>query len=65
MRNAHNILYVKHQRKRPLGRPSNRLEDNIKIDIRETDYHCVEQVHLSQDGVQGPVLVTMVISLRV
>jgi hypothetical protein len=35
MRYAHRVL--KPEGKRPLGRPMRRLEDNIKIDLREVD----------------------------
>jgi hypothetical protein len=33
--NAYMILMRKSERKRPLGRPRCRWEDNIKIDLRE------------------------------
>jgi hypothetical protein len=35
MRNAYRILTRKPEEKRPLGRPRRRLEDNIKMDLRE------------------------------
>jgi hypothetical protein len=34
-RNAYKILVGKPERKRPLGRPSRRWVDNIKMDLRE------------------------------
>ena len=34
-RGAYRVLVDKHKGKRPLGRPSLRWEDNIKIDFRE------------------------------
>jgi hypothetical protein len=34
-RGAYRVLIGKHEGKRPLGRPSLRWEDNIKIDFRE------------------------------
>jgi hypothetical protein len=34
-RNAYRILVGKPERKRPLGRPRCRWEDNIRIDLRE------------------------------
>jgi hypothetical protein len=33
MRNAYNILVIKPEGKKPLGRPRRRLEDNIKMDL--------------------------------
>jgi hypothetical protein len=34
MRNAYSILVGKPERKRTLGRPKRRWEDNIRIDLR-------------------------------
>jgi hypothetical protein len=34
LRNLYTILVGKPQRKRPLGRPRRRLEDNIKIHLK-------------------------------
>jgi hypothetical protein len=38
MRNAYNVLVGKIERKRPLGRPRNRWEDNIRMDLMETGW---------------------------
>jgi hypothetical protein len=35
MRNAYSILVGKPERKRSLGRPTSRCEDNIRMDLRE------------------------------
>jgi len=35
IRNAHKILVRKSQGKRPLGRLRHRMDDNVKMDIRE------------------------------
>jgi hypothetical protein len=35
-RKAYRILVGKFEEKRPLGRPRNRWENNIKVDLRET-----------------------------
>jgi hypothetical protein len=37
-RNAYRILVGKSEGKRPLGRPRRRLEDNIKMDLREIEW---------------------------
>jgi hypothetical protein len=34
---VHRVLVEKPKRKRPLGRPRRRLEDNIKMDIQEVE----------------------------
>jgi len=41
MRNAYKILISKLER-RPLGRPRQRWEDNIKMDLKETGYEGVD-----------------------
>jgi hypothetical protein len=38
--------------KRPLGRPRNRLENNIKIDLRDVGYAGVDCIQLGQERVQ-------------
>jgi hypothetical protein len=35
--------------KRPLGRPSRRCVDNIKMDLRETGWVGMDWVHLAWD----------------
>jgi hypothetical protein len=42
LRNAYKILVGKHERKRPLGKPRHRREDNIKIDSQEFGYKDVD-----------------------
>jgi hypothetical protein len=37
-RNEDNILVGKNKGKRPLGRPRRRWKDNIRMDVRETEY---------------------------
>jgi len=42
MRNAHKIFVGKPERKRSLGRPRSRLEDNITMDLREIGWRDVD-----------------------
>jgi hypothetical protein len=49
MRNARNVMVGKPGRKRPVGRPGRRWEDNIRMDRREIDWKCVDWMHLTQD----------------
>jgi hypothetical protein len=35
--------------KRQLGRPRRRWEDNIRMDLRETGWVCVDWIHVVQD----------------
>ena len=39
----------KSEGKRPLGRPRRRLEDNIKMDLREVGGDCGDWMELAQD----------------
>jgi hypothetical protein len=42
MRTAYKILVRSSERKRPLGRPMHRWEDNIGIDLREIQWKLVD-----------------------
>jgi hypothetical protein len=65
MRNAHNILVGKPKGKRPLGRSMHRWEDNIKMDLREVVWKCVDWIHLAQDKDQWRAHLNTVMNLRV
>jgi hypothetical protein len=52
MKNTYKILAGKPERKRPLGRPQRRWEDNIRMDVRETGWKGVDPMHLAQDRAQ-------------
>jgi hypothetical protein len=49
--------------KRPLGRTRSRLEDNIRMDLRETGWESVNCIHLAEDRDQWRVLVHMITNL--
>jgi hypothetical protein len=49
IRNASKILFEKPERKRQLGRPRCKQEDNIKINDWEKIPQCVDWIHLAQD----------------
>jgi hypothetical protein len=42
MRNAYRILGGKFEGKRPLGRSTRRVEDNIRVDLREMTWEYVD-----------------------
>jgi hypothetical protein len=46
-RNAHRILVGKPERKRPLGRPRRRWEDNITINLREIGWGGMDWIYLA------------------
>jgi hypothetical protein len=65
MRNAYSILVRKPKGKRPLGRPRCKWEDNIRMDLREIGWECVDWIHLAQDKDLWRTLVNTVMNLRV
>jgi hypothetical protein len=48
-RTAYRILVGKPERKRPLGRPRHRWEDNIRMDLREIGWGGLDWFDLAQD----------------
>jgi hypothetical protein len=64
-RGVYRILAGRHEGKRPLGRPRRRLEDNIKMDLREIGIDGANWIQLAQDTVQWRNCVNTVMSLRV
>jgi hypothetical protein len=56
MRIAYIILVGKSEGRRPFGRRRRRLKDNIKTDLRETEWEVVDWIHLVPDRYQWPAL---------
>jgi hypothetical protein len=55
----------KSERKRPLGRPRRRWEDNIKMDLQEVGYEDMDWIELAQDTERWRALVNAVMKLGV
>jgi hypothetical protein len=51
--------------KRPLGRPRRRWVDNIKMDLREVGWDCMDWIDLTGDRDQWRALVNTVMNFRV
>jgi hypothetical protein len=58
------LKYARNARKRPLGRPRFRREDNIKIDLKEI-LGGNDWIDLAQDRDQWRALMNTVINFRV
>jgi hypothetical protein len=51
-RGVYRVLVGRPERKRPLGRPRRRWEDNIEMDLRELGLYKANWIQLAQDTVQ-------------
>jgi len=61
-RSVYRVLVEKPERKRPLGRPRRRWDDNIKMDLQEVG--GIDWIELAQDRDRWRTLVIVVIVLR-
>jgi hypothetical protein len=64
-RNVYRVLVGKPEGKRPLGRPSCRWEDGIRMDLGEIGWGSVEWIQLAQDRDRWRGLANTVMNLRV
>jgi hypothetical protein len=64
-RNAYRLLVGKLEGKRPLGRPSRRRVDNIRMNLGEVGWCDVDWIGLAQDRNRWRALVNSVLDLRV
>jgi len=64
-RGVYRVLVGKPERKRPMGRPRLRWEDNIKVDLQEVGGGCGDWMELAQDRDRWRALVGTLMNLRV
>jgi hypothetical protein len=64
-RGVYRVLVGKPERKRPLGRPRRRWEDNIQLDLMEIGINGANWIRLAQHRVQWRASVNTVTNLRV
>jgi hypothetical protein len=59
------VSVIYNEKKRQIGVPRRRWEDNIKMDIQEVGYGGVVWIEIAQDRGSWRALVTSVMNLRV
>jgi hypothetical protein len=64
-RNAYRLLMGKPEGWRPLGRPRRKWKDNVKMNLEEIGWGCIDRVHLAQDRDQWRYIVEHGMNLRV
>ena len=64
-RGVYRVLVGKPERKRPLGTPRCRWEDNIKMDLQEVGCENMDWFDLAQDTDSWWALLNAVMNLRV
>jgi hypothetical protein len=52
-RNAHRILVGKPEGKKPVGRHTQRWEDNVNMDLRETGWGRMDWIHLAHGPMES------------
>ena len=62
---VYRVLVGKPEGRRSLGRPKRRWEDNIRMDLREVGFGCVDWMELAQYRDRWRALVSAVMNLRV
>jgi hypothetical protein len=64
-RSEYRVLVEKQEGKSTLGRPRNRWEDNINMDLQEVEFGGMYWIDLAQDRERCWALVNAVMNLRV
>jgi hypothetical protein len=64
-RGLYRVFVGRREGKRPVGRPRRRLEDNIKMDLREIGIDGANWIRLVRNRIQWRAFVNTVMNLRV
>ena len=62
---SYRVLLGKPEGRRPLGRPRRRWVDNIRVDLQEVGWGCMDWIGLAQDRDRWRTLVSAMMNLRV
>jgi len=62
---VYRVLMRKPKGKIPLGRPSCRWEDNVKVDLQEVGCGAMNRIDVAQDRDRWWALVNVIMNLRV
>jgi hypothetical protein len=62
---VYRVVVGKPERKRLVGRPRHRWEDNIKMDLQEVGCEDMDWIELTQDRDRRRALMNAVMSIRV
>jgi len=63
-RGVYRVLVGEPERKRPLGRPKRRWEDNIKMDLQEVECGGRDWLEMAQDRDRWRALVNAIMNFR-
>ena len=63
-RGAYRVLVGRPDRKRPIGRPRRRWDDNIKTDLQEVEWGGMDWITVTQDRDRWRAVVNAVMNLR-
>ena len=64
-RGVYRVLVGKPERKKPLGRPRRRWEDNIKLDLQDVECGGTDRIELAQNRDRWRALVIAVMNFRI
>jgi hypothetical protein len=64
-RGVYSVLVEKPEGKGPMDRPRRRWDDNIKMNLQEVGFECMDWIELAQDRDSWRTFVKAVMNLRV
>jgi hypothetical protein len=64
-RSAYKVMVGKPEGKRLLERPRRNYEDNIKMDLQEVEWGCMDWIDVAQDRGRWRAVVNSLINFRV